>query len=229
MEDEEDIILKNRLIYKDAIIKRSFKKYLQFINLLTDNTSNVDDGSSSSEKIQSAYISLIKDLSNFELGIQKATTISETSKEELQYYETLFKQKELEIENEKQEIQKLKERLAYEKTQRQYKEQYLALYRLINEKPSIDQTEKEIETAQKELNEISEQTLKTNNKLDLRTKQFQLLLHTLGELEKNLDDDVTTTSTTSTSSIQQQSNNNSTVSKENNNTADVNFVDKMES
>ncbi|KAF2078581.1 hypothetical protein CYY_000081 [Polysphondylium violaceum] len=217
MEDEEDVILKNRLIYKDAIIKRSFKKYLQFINILTDTSDTTN--SNSSEKIQSAYISLIKDLSNFELGIQKATTISETSKEELQYYETLFKQKELEIENEKQEILKLKERLAYEKTQRQYKEQYLALYKLINEKPSIDQTEKEIEIAQKELNEISDQTLKTNNKLELRSKQFQLLLHTLGELEKNLDDDNQVI-------VQQQQSSNMATSTT---TTTDNNVDKMES
>eukprot|EP01132_Coremiostelium_polycephalum_P011879 gene11879-14530_t len=199
--DEEENILKNRLIFKDTVIKRAFKKYLYFINTLTspndtpqqqqdtNNNNNINEPETSLEKTQSAYISLVKELSNFELGIQKATIISDTNRDELTYYDSIYKQREIDIENVKKEITQLRERLAYEKVQRQYKEQYLALYKLINEKPTIEQTEREISQAQKELNEISEQTSRTNSKLDLRSKQFQLLLHTLSELEKNLEED----------------------------------------
>ncbi|EGC37106.1 hypothetical protein DICPUDRAFT_30821 [Dictyostelium purpureum] len=183
MEEDDEGVLRNRLIYKDIIIKKIFKKYLQLVSLLNSPTS------ATSPQIQQTYTQLLNEFSLFELSIQKAQTISETCREESNYYEQLCKQREIEIENEKKEIIKLKETLDHEKKHRQYKEQYLALYKVINEKPSIEQTEKEIQKSQKELNDLSDQTNKTTSKLELRTKQFQLLLHTLSELEKNLDDD----------------------------------------
>ncbi|KAN0044821.1 hypothetical protein ACTA71_006347 [Dictyostelium dimigraforme] len=182
MEDEEESIIRNRIVYKDFVIKKVFKKYLQFINVTTGNNEE------SSADLQSLCTQLINEFGHLELSVQKAQAISETCSDETLYYQQLSKQREIEIENEKKEIAILKETLDYEKKQRQYKEQYLALYKAINEKPSTDQTEKEIEKAQKELNEITDQTNKTTSKLELRTKQFQLLLHTLNELEKNLDE-----------------------------------------
>ncbi|KAN0018326.1 hypothetical protein ACTFIU_010942 [Dictyostelium citrinum] len=182
MEDEEESIIRNRIVYKDFVIKKVFKKYLQFINVTTGNNED------SSVDLQSLCTQLINEFGHLELSVQKAQTISETCSDETLYYQQLSKQREIEIENEKKEIAILKETLDYEKKQRQYKEQYLALYKAINEKPSTEQTEKEIEKAQKELNEITNQTNKTTSKLELRTKQFQLLLHTLNELEKNLDE-----------------------------------------
>ncbi|KAM9945833.1 hypothetical protein ACTFIT_004108 [Dictyostelium discoideum] len=184
MEDEEESIIRNRIVYKDFVIKKVFKKYLQFINVTTGNNED------SSVDLQSLCTQLINEFGHLELSVQKAQTISETCTDETLYYQQLSKQREIEIENEKKEIAILKETLDYEKKQRQYKEQYLALYKAINEKPSTEQTEKEIEKAQKELNEITDQTNKTTSKLELRTKQFQLLLHTLNELEKNLDESI---------------------------------------
>ncbi|KYQ92663.1 hypothetical protein DLAC_06657 [Tieghemostelium lacteum] len=202
--DEEEKIIKNRLIYKDAIIKRAFKKYLQFIATLNEPSTGEQTAQEQYDKCVNAYLQLSRELSSFELVIQKAQTISDIGNEELQYYDQLYQQRTMEIENEKKEIAQLKEQLSYEKIQRQYKEQYLSLYKLINEKPSIEQSESEILQAQKELDEITDQMTKTNNKLELRSKQFQLLLHTLNELDMNLDNGqvVTTTTTTQEQPIQ---------------------------
>ncbi|KAK5577081.1 hypothetical protein RB653_002019 [Dictyostelium firmibasis] len=196
MEDEEESIIRNRIVYKDFVIKKVFKKYLQFINATTGNSEE------SSADLQSLCTQLINEFGHLELSVQKAQTISETCSDETLYYQQLSKQREIEIENEKKEIAILKETLDYEKKQRQYKEQYLALYKAINEKPSTEQTEKEIEKSQKELNEITDQTNKTTSKLELRSKQFQLLLHTLNELEKNLDESLPYTENNTTNTDQ---------------------------
>ncbi|EGG14672.1 hypothetical protein DFA_10930 [Cavenderia fasciculata] len=184
--DEEEDILKRRLLLRENAIKRVFKKYLQFMSATADNSSNPQ----SIETCQNAYHSFIRELSSLELQIQKSTVISEINQNELKYYDELYSKREEEIESVKKEIQELKTRLIYEKIQRQYKEQYLALYKLINEKNTTDQTEKEIQQVKKELDAILDQNDTTSAKLDLRSKQFQLLLHTVQELEKSLDDEM---------------------------------------
>ncbi|EFA80055.1 hypothetical protein PPL_06877 [Heterostelium album PN500] len=179
---DEDLPLKKKLLTKELPLKKTFKKYIQLVALL-------ENPQSTPEQCQVAHQQLLNELSLYEFQIQKANVQADVNKKELEYYTNVYKTRCDDIENVKNEIVDLKERLAYEKIQRQYKEQYLALYKLINEQPTIHDTEIEIEKVKKELEEVDKMNKKTNDKLDLRMKQFQLLLHTIQELEQNLDID----------------------------------------
>eukprot|EP01133_Synstelium_polycarpum_P007031 gene7031-8175_t len=136
MEEDDIASLRKRLIAKEGPLKRTFKKYLSFISTLETSTS-----AQSFDLCQNAYQFLVKEMSLFEFQIQKATVLTEVNQNELKYYDEIYKKREEDIEAVNNEIAALKERLAYEKIQRQYKEQYQALYKLINEKPSIEETE----------------------------------------------------------------------------------------
>ncbi|GAM22773.1 hypothetical protein SAMD00019534_059480, partial [Acytostelium subglobosum LB1] len=179
---DDDAPLKRRLIAKETPMKKAFKKYLAFVATL-------ENSASTPEQCQAAHQALLSELSLFEFQVQKATVLCDVNKKEMDYYSTLYSTRGQDIERVKAELVELKERLAHEKIQRQYKEQYLALYKLINDKPSIPDTEREIAKVKKELEAIMEQGTRTNEKLEMRTKQFQLLLHTVQELEQSLDTD----------------------------------------
>jgi len=166
---------------KETALKRLTKKFVNFCNTL--ETSSVSESN-----IQ--YQILLKELALFEMGIDKARTICETTERELNSYNQMFVQREESIEQVKKDILVLKEELAQERRIRQNKEQYAQLAKIIAERPPTSVTEKEIEQLQTDLASVTQDTTRTSSKLDLRTKQFQLFLHALSELQRELDDDM---------------------------------------
>jgi len=118
---------------KETALKRLTKKFVNFCNTL--ETSSVSESN-----IQ--YQILLKELALFEMGIDKARTICETTERELNSYNQMFVQREESIEQVKKDILVLKEELAQERRIRQNKEQYAQLAKIIAERPPTSVTEK---------------------------------------------------------------------------------------
>jgi THO complex subunit 7 len=88
------------------------------------------------------------------------------------------------IESTKREIEELKVQLEQERVVRQHKEEYEAIARLINELPARQDTENAIAALEGDLSELERDENSLQQKMDLRTKQFHLLLHTVQDLQQ---------------------------------------------
>eukprot|EP00026_Physarum_polycephalum_P005270 Phypoly_transcript_05301.p2 GENE.Phypoly_transcript_05301~~Phypoly_transcript_05301.p2 ORF type:complete len:200 (-),score=33.42 Phypoly_transcript_05301:81-680(-) len=174
---EEENLVRHRIALKETALKRTTKKFLILMN-------NID--TLSYDECYAQYQGLLKELATFEFGIKKAKLISETNEREMNKYHQTYAQREEAIAASKAEIAQLRTTLAAERIARQNKEQYAQLAKLIHERPPTNETEKEIEVLHGELAELTANAAKTNQKLEYRTKQFQLLLHALQDLQTDL-------------------------------------------
>jgi len=179
-DEEDDNTIRLRLVMKETALKKVAKRFMSFCN-------NIENASLEECNVQ--YQLILKELALFEFGIEKARMICDTTEREMSTYNQLFAQREQSIEDVKQEITMLKEQLTQERIIRQNKEQYTQLAKIIAERPPTSVTEKEIEQLQGELDVLTQEATRVNLKIDLRTKQFQLFLHALSELQKDLDDE----------------------------------------
>ncbi|OWY93619.1 hypothetical protein PHMEG_00036915, partial [Phytophthora megakarya] len=72
---------------------------------------------------------------------------------------------------------------------RAYKDEYESIARVINKLPSRKEIEAEIEDQKKRLEEATAAIEAVDGTLDLRTKQFALLMNTIKNLQTTLDED----------------------------------------
>lgn len=134
--------------------------------------------------------SLVWELEQVEFEANKTDLVSFTSQRELEAYETLDAEIDSSIAKVSQEIEQLKSEVQGEKLIRAYKEEYESIARVINELPSRSETAAAIAVEEKRANEAREAIGAVDAKLDLRSKQFSLLLNTIQNLKATLDEDV---------------------------------------
>jgi len=181
--DSEDALLQWRLLVKEFTLKAVSKT---FINLQTNVASKLQDENSVSLE-QDLYL-LMKDLVSFDFNtIKKLDIIWTSNQNQLEAYKEEYLNKENEIEKTKKEIEKLKIELEEEKQIRKNKEEYEILGGVINSFPSRSETQKEIEQLHGEIESLLNEETSINTKIDLRTKQFQLLLFAIHQLEQTLE------------------------------------------
>lgn len=166
--------MKQRLLAKEGVLRRCLKKYVALRSSvrrqdLADCKVKCDD--------------LNKELDTWEFSIGKAAVISDCNTREITEYEEVLRQIELSITGTQKEIEELKVQLEKERILRQQKEEYEAISRLINELPPRADTEQELAKLNMELSELNEEGSALQSKMDLRSKQFHLLLHTVQDLQ----------------------------------------------
>jgi len=94
-----------------------------------------------------------------------------------------------EKENElRKEIEELKRELVAGRESLVYKLEYEASCRLVNDWPSLLSTNKEINTIKKKFDRLKEGGNKQDERIELKEKQFQLLLQVIEDLKQNLDE-----------------------------------------
>uniref|UniRef100_A0A8D8V920 THO complex subunit 7 homolog n=1 Tax=Cacopsylla melanoneura TaxID=428564 RepID=A0A8D8V920_9HEMI len=108
---------------------------------------------------------------------------------ELDNYETLAKHIETSIQGAWVEIEKTKEELEQAKTVRKNKCEYEVLAQVINEQPDRKQTKIELEERRKQHALLEAQDQQLNKKLEMRSKQFHVLLASIHEIEVLLAED----------------------------------------
>jgi len=99
------------------------------------------------------------------------------------------KKKEEEIQSVQGEIKQLQSQLIKERQNQKNKQDYDALISVINEHPTRDQTQREISVLKSDLEVLAKETETTATKFDLRTKQFQLLLYSIHQLQQTLEEE----------------------------------------
>mmetsp|Transcript_27262 Transcript_27262/g.55676 ORF Transcript_27262/g.55676 Transcript_27262/m.55676 type:complete len:220 (+) Transcript_27262:272-931(+) len=160
--------------------KKLLSHILKIVSLL-------DTGSS--EEVDAAYRSFAKEVELFKFSMGKIQIIGDTSLREVEAYLELQEELKKEMLRTEEDIVKLKERVAHERVVRKNKEEYAALAKQVETLAPRKQTEKDRTVLVEQTSLLEEQTAKQTGTMELRKKQFQLLLHVVEELKKNCNQD----------------------------------------
>ncbi|KAJ7314523.1 THO complex subunit 7 [Desmophyllum pertusum] len=134
---------------------------------------------------------MLVQLAQCEFAIGKTQTVFEMNELETENYEKIYSEIEQSISNAYEEIASCKTELQQAKRIRRNRQEYDALAKVISQHPERQETLKQIEELDKELNSLTNTKESLFSKLELRQKQFHLLINTIHELQRMLDEDKT--------------------------------------
>ncbi|XP_051163243.1 THO complex subunit 7 homolog [Leptopilina boulardi] len=178
MSDEE--VIRRRLLIDgdgtgdDRRINVLLKSFIKWIN-------NSDADNTLHER-------MLSQLAQCEFAQKKSRFVSNMSQEELRNYENLSKQIEIEIEYAKKDIERTKSGLEAAKRVRKYRIEYDVLAKVINEQPDRVETNSKLNTLRDELGCLKEKSEQLERKLEMRRKQFHVLISSIHSLQGMLDE-----------------------------------------
>ncbi|GAB9471908.1 Tho complex subunit [Globisporangium polare] len=185
---DEDVVIRRRLLTRTSTLgKTGLKKCAETLLTLLDSFA---DESIDVDVCKQDMDALFWDMEQMEFEANKTDILSFTSQRELEAYETLNAEIDASIDKVSKEIEELKTKVHVEKTVRAYKEEYESIARVINELPSRKEIAAEIAVEEKRSSEAVDTIKAVDSKLDLRNKQFSLLMSTIQNLKATLDEDV---------------------------------------
>lgn len=115
---------------------------------------------------------------------------------ERENYEQLYTHIKQQILDAREDIAACKEQLQHAKVVRRNKQEYDTLAKVIERHPERKMTNKEIETLEMEMNEMNVRKQALMQKLEMRQKQFHVLIYSVQLLQQILEDDSTGGETT---------------------------------
>ncbi|EDW73050.1 uncharacterized protein Dwil_GK16853 [Drosophila willistoni] len=199
MNDEE--IIKQRLLIDgdgtgdDRRLNVLLKQFLKWANTKND----------SPETNQMMYDRMMAQYAQCNLYALKNVQLRHMLNEERENYSKLTEMHQESIEIAKKEIDASKTELTLAKQLRKNKMEYDLLASLIDEQPDRRNAEHQIETIKKEIDSLTHQKVKMERKFQKRRNDFTLLMFTIHELEKELDQDDNNSTYTSSSSSSRSS------------------------
>ncbi|GAB1862921.1 THO complex subunit 7 homolog [Camponotus japonicus] len=177
MSDEE--VIRRRLLIDgdgtgdDRRINMLLKSFIKWIN-----SSDVDN---------ILHERMLSQLAQCEFAQKKSRLVSNMSREELDSYEKLSKEIEIQIEEAKEDIEKTKIELQEAKRVRKNRIEYDVLAKVINEQPDRLETDIKLGTLQQELATLKDKSEQLEHKLEMRRKQFHVLISSIHSLQGMLD------------------------------------------
>lgn len=147
---------------------------------------NSDDDMSSSEQ---TYQRMLTQLANVEWNMTKSRLAADMNEAELRNYEGLHEKVEEGIVSGREDIDSTKTDLVEAKRIRKNRMEYDALAKVIQTHPDRETSGARLETVQAELTNLKEREQALEDKLDMRKKQFHVLVSTIHQLQSLLDAD----------------------------------------
>ncbi|XP_043483660.1 THO complex subunit 7 homolog [Leptopilina heterotoma] len=178
MSDEE--VIRRRLLIDgdgtgdDRRINVLLKSFIKWVN--------------SSDADNILHERMLSQLAQCEFAQKKSRFVSNMSQEELRNYESLSNQIQVEIEEAKKDIEKTKIGLEEAKRVRKNRIEYDVLAKVINEQPDRVQTNSKLNTLRDELGCLKENSEQLERKLEMRRKQFHVLISSIHSLQGMLDE-----------------------------------------
>ncbi|CAH0475502.1 unnamed protein product [Peronospora belbahrii] len=184
---DDDAIIRRRLLTRTSTvgktgIKKCAETMLTLVDLLMDKS--VDDVTCKQE-----MEALYWEMEHLEFEAKKTEIWNYTCDRELEEYETLNREIDASITKVMKEIEELKQKMIKEKMIRAYKEEYESIARVVNELPSRKEILVDIQDENKRLEDATTALEAVDGKLDMRIKQFALLMSTIQNLKATLDED----------------------------------------
>ncbi|KAG2395993.1 THO complex subunit 7A THO complex subunit 7 [Vigna angularis] len=175
---EDDVIIKHRLLTRttttrgDPPLKKLQKKFTSFVSEVDKDDDNYND----CEKLARAFL---QELTTFEIPLLKSKAIVEANVREKENFNELKEEMNRQILQAQADIEDLKKQLEESKVERRHKEECEAIRKLIALQPPRSETMKVISELEKEIAALDTENTAGSRLLELRKKQFALLLHVL--------------------------------------------------
>ncbi|CAN6312440.1 unnamed protein product [Urochloa humidicola] len=185
---EDDTIIKHRLLTRTTTtrgeppLKKLQKKFMSFATEVEKDADNISD----CERLCKAFL---QEISTFELPLMKSKAVVDANIREKDSFNELQVEIERQILQARTDIEDLKKQLVQSKIERQHKEECEAIRRLISLQPPRSETEKLIADLEKEIADLEAENVACVRTLELRKKQFALLLHVVEELQISIEDE----------------------------------------
>ncbi|KAG8435865.1 hypothetical protein GDO86_007090 [Hymenochirus boettgeri] len=132
---------------------------------------------------------MLSTLSQCEFSMGKTLQVHDMNLREMENYETIYVDIESSIAAAHEKIAECKKQILQAKRIRKNRQEYDALAKVIQLHPDRHETLKQLEALDKELKQLSHTKEKVEDKLELRRKQFHVLLSTIHELQQTLEND----------------------------------------
>lgn len=186
--NEDDVIIKHRLLTRTTTtrgeppLKKLQKKFTAFALEVEKDADNYND----CERLAKAFL---QELTTFEIPLLKSKAVIDANLREKENFNELKDEITSQIHEVQEEIEDLKKQLEASKIERQHKEECEAIRKLIAMQPPRAETEKMIAELEKEIAALEAEDAATSRLLDLRKKQFALLLHLVDELQATIEEE----------------------------------------
>ncbi|XP_068659827.1 THO complex subunit 7B-like [Aristolochia californica] len=185
---EDDTIIKHRLLTRTTTtrgeppLKKLQKKFAAFALEIDKDADNYSD----CERLFKAFL---QEMVTFELPLLKSKAVIDANLREKESFNELQEQIQSQILQARADIEDLKKQLEESKIERQHKEECEAIRRLVALQPPRSETQNIISDLEKEIACLEAEDVATSRTLELRKKQFSLLLHVVDELQNNIEDE----------------------------------------
>lgn len=185
---EDDTIIKHRLLTRTTTtrgeppLKKLQKKFTSFFLEIDKDADNYVD----CERLSRAFL---QELTTFELPLRKSKAVIGANIREQENFNELKDEINGQILQVETDIEDLKKQLEESKIERQHKEECEAIRRLISLQPPRSATQKIISDLEKEIAALEAENTAASRTLELRKKQFALLLHVVDELQNTIEEE----------------------------------------
>ena len=123
--------------------------------------------------------------------MRKITLVADAAHDELAQYEEASRQIDSDVSATRAEIGRLQTELTYEKQVRQNREEYEKVAKMANARPARRQTEEKLRQIQEEMRSIADEEATNVAELEVRSKQFHLLMQAVNDLKSTIAEDET--------------------------------------
>ncbi|KAL3653286.1 THO complex subunit 7A [Castilleja foliolosa] len=185
---EDDIIIKHRLLTRTTTtrgeppLKKLQKKFTAFTVEVDKESDNYND----CERLAKAFL---QELNTFEIPLLKSKLVMDAHVREKENFNELKDEINRQILQAQGDIEDLKKQLEESKIERQYKEECEAIRKLVAMQTPRSETQKIITELEKEIGMLEAENTAGSRTLDLRKKQFTLLLHVVDELQNTIEEE----------------------------------------
>ncbi|KAK7916735.1 hypothetical protein WMY93_012496 [Mugilogobius chulae] len=159
------------------------------INVLLKSFIKWCNSPSSPEEGFTQYQRMLSILSQCEFSMGKTLMVYDMNLREMENYEKIYTNIEQNITSAHEKIAECKKEIQRAKRIRKNRQEYDALAKVIQQHPDRHETLKQLEALDKELQHLSHIKENVDAKLELRKKQFHVLLSTIQELQQTLEND----------------------------------------
>ncbi|KAL3518796.1 hypothetical protein ACH5RR_021385 [Cinchona calisaya] len=185
---EDDIIIKHRLLTRTTTtrgeppLKKLQKKFTAFALEGEKEGDNYGD----CERLAKAFL---QELNAFEIPLLKSKAVIDANVREKENFNELKDEINRQILQAQDDIEDLKKQLEASKIERLHKEECEAIRKLIALQPPRSETQKIISELEREIEMLEAENTAGSRTLELRKKQFALLLHVVDELQNTIEDE----------------------------------------
>ncbi|CAG5983523.1 THO complex subunit 7 homolog [Menidia menidia] len=159
------------------------------INLLLKSFTKWCNSPGTPEEGFTQYQRMLGTLAQCEFSMGKTLMVYDMNLREMENYEKIYTNIEQNITSAHEKITDCKKEIQRAKRIRKNRQEYDALAKVIQQHPDRHDTLNQLEALDKELQQLSHIKENVDAKLELRKKQFHVLLTTIQELQQTLEND----------------------------------------